>query len=103
MFKRLVFTALSLGLMATAPPAVAMGCGPRDDIVERLKGRFDEALVAAGLESATERRERMLEIWTNPENGSYTVLLTDPGGTSCIVGYGFEFRNFDLPPDGDLG
>ncbi|MGR3465032.1 hypothetical protein [Limimaricola sp.] len=103
MFKRLVTTALLFGMAATAPPAAAMGCAPRDRIVERLKDRYSETLTAAGLETTVETRQRMLEIWSNPENGSYTVLLTDPAGISCIVGYGSEFRTVAAPPEGELG
>jgi hypothetical protein len=103
MFKRLVTAALLSGMAATAPPAAAMGCAPRDHIVERLKDRYLEAPTAAGLETTSETRQRMLEIWSNPENGSYTVLLTDPTGISCIVGYGSEFRVLEAPPKGELG
>lgn len=103
MLKRLVTTALLLGMAATAPRAAAMGCAPRDHIVERLKDRYAEALTAAGLEITIETRQRMLEIWSNPESGSYTVLLTDPTGVSCIVGFGSEFHTYEAPPEGELG
>ncbi len=102
MFKRVLTTALLFGMAATAPPAAAQSCAPRDSIVEKLEGRYKESLTGAGLQGSA---QAMIEIWTNPETGSFTVLLTDPGGLSCIVSYGSDFYAVERPVqvEGELG
>ncbi|SDF19940.1 hypothetical protein [Limimaricola pyoseonensis] len=104
MFKKLATMGLLFGMAATAPPALAMGCAPRDQIVQKLENQYSETLTAAGLQGAASRQS-MLEIWSNPQSGTYTVLLTDARGTSCVVAYGSEFYAIEKPieAEGELG
>ncbi len=103
MFKRLITSALLFGMAATAPPAHAVGCAPRDQIVTRLADDYSEALTAAGLQSAGESAQALMEIWSNPSKGTYTVLLTVPSGISCVVAIGSDFFTIDpeTPPSGE--
>ena len=56
-------------------------CGTRDKIVDQLKVKFNESHRASGLESDT----KMIEIWTSPKSGSWTILVTQASGVSCIA------------------
>ena len=102
MFKRLMTFGLLFGMAATAPPAAAQGCAPRDHIVEKLENRYSESLVGAGLQG---RAQAMLEVWSNPESGSFTVLLTSPEGTSCIISHGSDYYAIEQKAtvEGELG
>jgi len=85
MFKRLMTTAIIFGAVATAPPVLAQArCDQRDHVAQQLSDRYMEQLTAGGLQSAT----AILEIWTSPESGSWTMLVTRPSGISCIVSSG---------------
>ncbi|WP_425051617.1 hypothetical protein [Psychromarinibacter sp. S121] len=79
----------TLGLTALfAPAALAQQddivCAKRDAIVERLGADFGEQPTGGGVMS----REQLLEIWSAPDTGTWTALMTFADGTSCIVGSG---------------
>ena len=65
-------------------PAPASGqvlCGPRDGLDDLLKQRFGETRQAVGV--STDAR-RIVELFMAP-NGSWTIVVTDTQGRSCIV------------------
>lgn len=105
MFKRLVGAALLFGMAAAAPPASAKGCAMRDILVERLQSKYSEAMVAGGLQSSSEDMLTMLEVWSSETTGTFTVILTNPQGVSCIVAAGTDWfqQDGELPPDGIEG
>ncbi len=97
MFKRLFAAGLVFGAAALAPPLEAQtrSCALRDTLVASLEARFDERRVAVGLQSPTQ----LLEILAAPETGTWTALLTDPNGVSCIVASGTHWHLVpDAPP-----
>jgi len=90
MFKRTQGLLLTLALIAITSPVLAAKCAEREQIVERLQSKFSEQLTVGGLQRAN-RAMSMMEIWSSKETGTYTVLLTNPNGTSCIVAAGTDF------------
>ena len=90
MFKRLVSASLLFGMAATAPPALAMSCAARDTVVGRLQSIYSEALTAGGLQS-NRTATAMVEVWTSPESGTFTVIVTNPQGVSCVVAAGTDW------------
>ena len=90
MFKRIISGALLFGAAALPPPAYAASCAKRETVVERLQEKFSEQLAAGGLQ-ATRPVETMVEVWVSPETGTFTVLLTNPNGTTCIMAAGTDF------------
>ena len=89
MFKHLILTAAALGGLAAALPAQAqVKCGPRDQIVDVLGKQHGESMVAGGLAGAT----KLLEVWTADEGATWTLLLTDANGTSCILASGQQWH-----------
>ena len=92
MLKTLTLTTLLIGL--TAPFAAAQGqplkCGPRDQMVETLGAKYEEQLIGGGLAGAT----RILEVWRAADGSSWTILLTEAGGRSCIVAAGEDWVDF---------
>lgn len=59
-------------------------CADRASIVDQLKGKYQESHRASGLQTD----KRLVEIWTSPASGSWTILITDVDGTSCIAAAG---------------
>ena len=89
--KRHLMTAVLSGLtMAVTMPAYAANCGKRDQVVEKLETKFDEHLTAGGLQKVRST-EAVMEIWASSETGTFTVLITNPQGVSCIVAAGTNF------------
>ncbi len=85
--------AVVAGAFALAMPA-AMGesvsCGERHGILEWLEGKFYEKRTAFGLTSDG----RVLEVFAAP-SGSWTILVTYPGGLSCLVTSGIDWQQIE--------
>ncbi len=58
-------------------------CGPRDKFVSHLAKKHAEQTTAMGLAS----NGRVVEV-LSAENGSWTIIITEPGGQSCVVAAG---------------
>lgn len=94
MFKRLITTALLFGMAATAPPAYAASCAMRDTLVEGLKSKFSETLTAGGLQGS-QTTATLIEVWASEQNGTFTVIITNPQGVSCVVAAGTDWFQSD--------
>jgi hypothetical protein len=92
MKTQLIRAAAILGLGVVAAPALAQQedllCAERSAIVERLGAQYGEVRTGGGLLD----RDQMLEIWSAPDSGSWTALLTKADGTTCIVGSGMYWQ-----------
>jgi len=90
MFSK-VLSAAVLCLLPVSASAVPPTCGTRDSIVDQLKAKFNETHRASGLESDT----KMIEIWTSQTSGSWTILVTQASGVTCIAAAGKSW--LDMP------
>ena len=79
------------GLLALSPaPAPAqMRCGQRAEVIRHLETRFGETQRSIGLQEG----RGIVEIFANPDSGSWTILLTTPEGVSCLMAAGDSFRD----------
>ncbi|MCP5072952.1 MAG: hypothetical protein GY947_06605 [Rhodobacteraceae bacterium] len=87
MFKRIAAATLVFGMAAAAPPAAnaqQKTCGPRANIVSQLSEKYGEVSHGAGLRSTTQ----VLEVWSSKKTGSWSVLITDANGVSCVMAAG---------------
>ncbi len=76
----------------TAPAAAQTVCAPRSAVAERLAGDDAEAPVAAGLASSG----AVIEVFTNGDGSSWTIVLTRPDGTSCLLATGEAWLTLPL-------
>lgn len=67
--------------------AETQNCVDRDLLVERLRTGYGEVFSGAGLQNG----EAVFEIWTSEENGTWTILMTQPDGMSCIMATGTDW------------
>ena len=72
-----------LFLSATSANAQQV-CAPRDRVVVQLKKQFEEEVSGRGL---TVNGKKMIELFIS-EKGSWTMLISDPQGRSCVVASG---------------
>ncbi len=76
--------ALAVPTMAEAPAQlIGHMCGERATLVGHLKQQFGEEQEDAKLQSDKE----LLELFAS-EKGTWSILLSSPNGTSCIVAAG---------------
>lgn len=74
-------------------------CATRDLVVERLASKYGESRQSLGLGT----QGAMVEIFANQESGSWTITVTMPNGSTCLMatGQAFEVLGEALPPSGD--
>ena len=80
---RAIAAAAALLLSAQAANAQQV-CTVRDEALVQLEKKFDEQVAGRGLAA---NGKRMLELFVS-KTGSWTVLVSDPSGRSCIMASG---------------
>lgn len=96
--KRIFMTALVLstlaGISLSAVPATAqmpraqMVCGKRADIVRQLGEKYGETRRSLGVSGG----QGVVELYASDETGSWTILITTPQGTACMMAAGQAFQ-----------
>lgn len=89
-FLTLAILSLAVLSLAVARPAYAepangdpVTCGAREAIIERLAAKYEEQPVSRGVTATGS----LLEVLASPA-GSWTVIVTIPGGPTCLVSSG---------------
>jgi hypothetical protein len=90
---------IAIALLLVPVGAAAQNiCAPRTDLVKRLWDRWQEAQVSLAMINDG----RLLEIFAS-EAGSWTAIISDPNGRSCVASAGQEWTIFDAPKKPDEG
>lgn len=87
--------AASLLLVAASDVAGQAMCGPRDQLVRHLSTSFGEIPTGSGLMG----NGALLETLTSP-SGTWSILVTKPGGASCLVASGEGWIQAPVPLPG---
>jgi hypothetical protein len=97
-----VTSAIVIALNATpalaAPadePHHTLHCAKRSAIIEQFQRLFDEVRVVR----AMTRDDQVVEILASP-TGSWSMILTLPGGAACLIGSGLDFEVYPPPMPG---
>jgi|GEM_PF-710282 len=88
------FAGAVAALSLSAGAVFAGNCAPRETVVERLEDKFGEQLTSGGLNDNASKTN-LVEIWSSAETGTFTVLLTQPNGVSCVVATGEDYFTID--------
>lgn len=95
--KKLLALVLALFIVLPAPATAQSVCAERTQMIEQLEERWGEIRHSAGLTGD----DRVMEVFVNPETGTWTIIVTSPLGHACMIAAG-EFFNLLLPdPGGD--
>ena len=92
--------ALALGFLTAADPGTAaaqMACGQRDSIVSQLQERYGETRRAMGFQEG----RGIVEVWASDETGTWTIVITTPQGTTCLVAAGEAFQADEITAAAD--
>ncbi|WP_170562756.1 hypothetical protein [Ruegeria atlantica] len=98
MQKTLLKMTMGLGIMAlAAQQAHARTCAPREEVIKRLTETYGERRQGIGIA----RRGAVMEVFASDHSGSWTITVTLPDGTTCLVasGQAYEMIAETLPPN----
>lgn len=88
-FSIAIAGALLLGLAGAAPEAEAqMTCSARKTVLDKLSERYQEEPVAAGITS----NGGIVEVLVAPDGLTWTIIVSTPDGTSCLLASGEGWR-----------
>ena len=74
-------------LALTATPALPQPtCAPREAVTHMLETNHGERQQWRGLDA----NGMMVEVFANPETGTWTILVSGPEGASCLVAHGSD-------------
>ena len=82
---------LGAAICATLIPITAQAqanCGARDSVVAKLASGYGESFAGGGFQSST----RIIEVWMSQEKGTWTILVTRPDGSTCVLAAGTDWR-----------
>ncbi|MGC9418685.1 MAG: hypothetical protein ACP5EN_06885 [Rhodovulum sp.] len=88
MTRRLALAALCLALPALAQAQTARQCAAREDVVALLADRYGESRQAMGLAA----NNAVVELYANPESGSWTITGTTAAGVTCLIASGEAYQ-----------
>ncbi|MGB3408544.1 MAG: hypothetical protein WBA67_13750 [Jannaschia sp.] len=72
----------------TTTLAQMQSCAPRDVVVSRLNKSYGENFSGGGLQG----NSAVIEVWTSPEDGTWTILMTRSDGISCVMAAGTDWQ-----------
>ena len=90
-----LFAAATLAVLSVHPMPDATAqdtpCAQRNNVIDTLDSQYKESPRAIGLVS----KEAVLEIFVS-ETGTWTVVVTDPAGVSCVLAAGQSWEEIPL-------
>ncbi|MFO7920239.1 MAG: hypothetical protein R6U99_05380 [Nioella sp.] len=98
MIKTFLTGLAALGFLATfAEAQTARGlCGERDRVVGTLSGHFGETARNRGMGPSG----RIIEVFASADTGTWTITVTAPDGTTCLVASGTGWQDLAQTPRG---
>jgi hypothetical protein len=86
MYRKYGVLALAGGLLLASPAAAQqqLQCSQRTLVLTTLSDKYEEKPVAMGLAS----NGGVLEVLSNGEGSTWTIIVTMPNGMSCMVAAG---------------
>lgn len=76
------------------PQSNARVCAPREAIVNGLELGWKETVIGLGINS----EGALVEIFTNADRMTWTIIVTVPHGLSCVVTSGQDWKQVKSTP-----
>lgn len=90
-------TAAVVGLLAQgglAQPAQSQTCDQRQRVIGHLAAKYKEAPIAIGVTNAG----GLVEVLSTGDGQTWTIIVSSPDGTSCLLATGEGWRAIHLDP-----
>ena len=84
---------LGLTIIAKSAQSAPSKCAQRTVIVTKLNETFGERRQSVGLTPTGEA----FEMFAHPQTGTWTIILTLPNGTSCMMASGTAYQAINTP------
>jgi hypothetical protein len=90
--RKFIATSLLVFGMTVSAQASSI-CGPNASITEALNANFGEVEFASGVSASNS-----VKFYGNPTTGTWTMLVTKPDGSACIVatGEGLDMKDITV-------
>jgi hypothetical protein len=85
---------LATVVTVTSSTAALAVCADRDAIIASLSKNYSEKHLASGFQSSA----GLMEIWVSEPDGTWTILMTQPNGMTCIMASGTHWLEEDAMP-----
>jgi hypothetical protein len=95
MFRTSLLT-VSIALAALPAAAAERACPQHQAVIDELRVKYDEAPVAMGLAS----NGGVIEVFATGEGSTWTILITMPDGSTCMVATGQAWETLPIAPLG---
>ncbi len=97
MCKLIVGFIFGLGMILMSNAAAAQSvCGPRNEVVDQLAKKYQELPVAIGVTSLG----GLVEVLTSGDGSTWTIIVSLPDGTACMVAAGEGWRTMEWAIEG---
>ncbi|MFQ5565514.1 MAG: hypothetical protein ACE5EU_04045 [Paracoccaceae bacterium] len=83
-----VFATVAGFALPATPAHAQMVCGKRTDMVRQLSEKYGETRRSLGLAEG----RGVVELFASEETGTWTILMTSPQGTACMMAAGQAFQ-----------
>jgi hypothetical protein len=74
-------------------------CAPRAELLKQLSSKYKEVPVAVGLSSSGS----LVEVLTNDSGSTWTIMVSQPNGASCLVAAGEGWEELKRVASSDRG
>ena len=85
--KTLIASVLAIGVLGGSASAQAV-CGKRTDIIKQLQKKYGETRRSVGVQQG----RGVVEVYASEKTGSWTILVTNARGMSCLMAAGEAFE-----------
>jgi hypothetical protein len=86
-------------LVSATADAASPQCGPRTALLDQLAKQYKEAPAAVGLANGG----ALVEVLTSEDGATWTIVVSRPDGTSCLVAAGQEWQALKHVASHELG
>ena len=83
-------------IIATVPVHAEPQCAPVERVMQFLSAQHGESPVVIGLMPTA-----MMQVWANPDTGTWTLLRITPDGQACMMASGGNLEFAAPMPKGD--
>ena len=90
--RKATFAATAALAAAAGSADAQMVCGKRDAIVAQLERTYGETRRSVGVQQG----RAVVEVYASDKTGSWTILVTDTDGRSCLMAAGDAFESLTV-------